>query len=444
MNRLEDVFSRIAEFIDEEELVNLSIEMGNLYAPPGEEKLMSDYVADWFAENDIPYFRQKLTDGRENVIGYLGGAGTGQSLLLNAHMDSGRGGPLGDWSEGKREVAKRRAWRDGDKLFGQALLNDRACLAATMVAAKAIKRAGIELGGNLFVTGVVGEIGMAPVDEFQGERYRGKGYGSKALVDGGVIADYALVAETTNFAPVWAEAGCGYYKITLFGESVYTPRSHRPENVLEHPNAIVKAAELIRSLEQWAVAYEQENVYEYGAGTMVPKVNIGAIRGGSPYAPSRTAPVCSVYVDVRIPPTRSPIDILSELQAVVRRTGLRATVECYLARKGYEARNIQPLLSAVKTAHERVCEFPIAEKAISEVTSMWRDINVFNEFGIPSLTYGPSRRLVDPNDPRKGKYMAKQDLVDITRIYTWVILLITNLSIPTNRSELQQLNDGSA
>lgn len=61
-----------------------------------------------------------------------------------------------------------------------------------MIAAKAIKETGMKLGGDLFLTMVVGEIGMAPIDEFQGPQYLGKGLGSRDLVNTAKI--YAMVA----------------------------------------------------------------------------------------------------------------------------------------------------------------------------------------------------------------------------------------------------------
>ena len=53
----------------------------------------------------------------------------------------------------------------------------------------------------------MGEIGQSPVDEFQGSRYMGKGLGTKFLVDHGILADYALVAEACGGGMTWAEAG---------------------------------------------------------------------------------------------------------------------------------------------------------------------------------------------------------------------------------------------
>jgi acetylornithine deacetylase/succinyl-diaminopimelate desuccinylase-like protein len=48
-------------------------------------------------------------------------------------------------------------------------------MAAFMLAAKAIKDANVAKRGDIIMTMVVGEIGMGPIDEFQGPKYIGKG-----------------------------------------------------------------------------------------------------------------------------------------------------------------------------------------------------------------------------------------------------------------------------
>jgi len=74
------------------------------------------------------------------------------------------------------------------------------------------------------MTMAVGEIGMGPMDEFQGPKYIGKGYGSRHAVAHGIMGDYALVAESTDFGVTGVEAGAAYFKVTLHGTGYYTPR----------------------------------------------------------------------------------------------------------------------------------------------------------------------------------------------------------------------------
>ncbi|HEY5650790.1 MAG TPA: hypothetical protein VIW46_05020, partial [Acidimicrobiia bacterium] len=69
------------------------------------------------------------------------------------------------------------------------------------------------------------------------------------------------------------------------------------------------------------------------------------------------------------------------------------TVEIYMSKSGHAASDeaIAPLLDTIKAAHEQVRGEPMPDRAETAVVSMWRDTNVYNGRGIPSLTFGPSR-----------------------------------------------------
>ena len=378
---------------------------------------MAEFVFEWLKTNGFEPVMQEVVPERFNVVATLKGTARGKSLLFNSHLDSDLGGPGEALTFPHPDLPQnKKTWIEGDKIFGKPVLNDRGPMAATMMAVKAIKESGVGLAGDLLLTMVVGEIGNAPIDEFQGPQYLGKGLGSRHLVNHGVIADYALVAETTDFGIAWAEAGVAYIKIRLTGEAIYTPRSYRTANVDDHPNAIVKMATLIQALEDWAVQYEKENTYQFEGGAMVPKVAIGAIRGGMPYKPYMTSGVCSIYVDVRIPPGKSALEIKYQLSELAQSLNMPADIKIYLYRAGHIAQNISEFKTAVEASHQKIFAKP-PEPVPPPVTSMWRDINVFNEVGIPSLTYGPPRSNPEEADRDKGKFMYKKDLIDVARIY---------------------------
>ena len=52
----------------------------------------------------------------------------------------------------------------------------------------------------------------------------------------------------------------------------------------------------------------------------------------------------------------------------------------------------------------------------SAETSMWRDLNVFNEVGIPSICYGPPRQR-EPVSGAGNRAMKIADLVQATKVY---------------------------
>jgi acetylornithine deacetylase/succinyl-diaminopimelate desuccinylase-like protein len=409
----------VLKLIDEKELVDLAITMGNITAPSGYEQPMADFVLQWLKENGFEKsFQQQLAEGRANTIDFFKGRGEGKSLIFNSHMDSEQGMAV---RIGQELPPGPKAWLDEKgRIFGQAVQNDRGPMAAFMIATKAIKNSGIALRGDIIMTMVVGEIGMGPVDEFSGHRYIGKGYGSRHAVAHGIKADYALVAETTDFGVTWIEAGAAYFKVTLTGRGIYTPRMPERGALKDNPNAIIKMTAVIQAVENWAAEYEKKYTINYPVGRMIPKVSIGAIRGGAPYKPSTTADTCSIYVDVRVPPPIDFVQVERELREVVLSQGLGGEVECFMSRKGYEGKNVEPLVDAIRSAHQTVrgTEPPPID---TPETSMWRDINIFNEVGIPAVTFGMPRK----SSPEVAqKFVEVRDIVDAAKMYALVALKI--------------------
>lgn len=409
----------VLKLIDETELVDLSIAMGNITAPSGYEQPMADFVLQWLKETGFEKsYQQQLVEGRANTIGILKGQGGGKNLIFNSHMDSEQGMPV---RFGQERPPGPKAWLDEKgRIFGQAVQNDRGPMAAFMIATKAIKNSALTLRGDIIMTMVVGEIGMAPVDEFSGHKYIGKGYGSRHAVAHGILGDYALVAETTDFGVTWIEAGAAYFKVTLTGRGIYTPRLPERGALKDNSNAIIKMTAVIQAIEKWAVEYEKKYTIEYPVGKMVPKVSIGAIRGGAPYKPSTTADSCSIYVDVRVPPPVGFVQVEKELREVVLAQGLGGEVECFMSRKGYEGKNVEPLVDAIRSAHKivRGTEPPPID---TPETSMWRDVNIFNEVGISAVTFGMPRKSAPDVTQR---FVEVRDIVDAAKMYALVALRI--------------------
>ncbi len=383
-----EVFEHIEA--DRELLADTCLELGNTFGPCGHEQPVADAVSAWYERHRIPARQQRILEDRSNVVALLAGARGSRSLIFNAHLDTEISGPDHENLMESDDPNLVGAWREGNRIFGHTVLNDRGCMAVFMVMAKALRSAGVELAGDVILTSVVGETGMAPVDEYQGLSYEGKGLGSRYLVDHGVRADYALVAETTAWSMSWIECGAAYLKVTLRGRNMYTPRLIRRPDLADHPNAIVKGAAVAAALEAWCVDYEERSSYQSELGEVRPKAQIGAIRGGVPYRPNRSSPVCKMYMDVRIPPGGAIGAVIEEVRAVARSVDPAAEVECYMAKAGQRGTGAAPLAAAVEQAYGRVVGGRTPPPQVAH-TSMWRDTNVFNSVGIPSLTFGPPR-----------------------------------------------------
>jgi acetylornithine deacetylase/succinyl-diaminopimelate desuccinylase-like protein len=385
-----DVLDRVLAQIDEDEVVELALSLATIDSPTGQEGAASDRVFEWLEKNGFAPQRLGLYPDRANVVARRRGSEGAPSLLFNSHLDTTvRADEL---LSSPRAAAPEyhSAWRDGRRLVGNGIVNNKGVMATWMVACKALKQAGVKLRGDLVMTMVVGEIGVEPIDEFQPPEYIAKEAGARYLVNRGVTADYGIVAEGTDFALCWVEAGKSFYKISVHGHEppLYTPYLPRPTDIVGSPNAIVRTAAVLEAFEAWAYAYEQANIYRCDGGTVVPKASIGAIRSGLPYKITKTPSICHLYADVRIAPGADVRAIERDLRSALEATGVPVTVEPYVFRAGYEAQGVEPLVEKVEAAHTRVLGGSPG-RPMDAITSMWRDSNVFNEVGIPTLVYGP-------------------------------------------------------
>jgi acetylornithine deacetylase/succinyl-diaminopimelate desuccinylase-like protein len=262
------------------------------------------------------------------------------------------------------------------------------------------------------------ETGAASVDEFEGIKYPGEGFGSKWLVDRGVTADYALIGETSEFGIVTSECGYVQLKIRIKGRNVYTPRLERGSLWQENPNAFAKAAHVVLALEDWAIKYEQRECLETSGGVIIPKSQIISMRGGRWGDVDSSS--CSIYLDVWLAPGANPRAIKKEIEDLIRKLKVECEITVYQWGRGYIAKNAGPMINAIKVAHRYVLG---SEPVIppSPVLSMWRDMNVFNEVGIPSVCYGAARQK-EPFTDSQNRAMKISDLVAATKVYALVAI----------------------
>jgi acetylornithine deacetylase/succinyl-diaminopimelate desuccinylase-like protein len=289
-----------------------------------------------------------------------------------------------------------------------------------MAAAAAIQASGAPLRGDLIFAGVVGEISRAPIDQYQGHWYRSKGIGTRYLLTHGIVCDYAIVADASSLGVSWAQCGVVYAKITLPGRSFYTPFTRRAADPRASDNAIVKTTLVVDALERWAVEYERANVYRFANVEVLPKVSIGAIAAGAPFKVANTPLTCSLYVDVRLPPGKRPIEVERELRRVLDAVGVAYELELFLSQMGYEGQEVEPILAAIHRAHERIIGRPVPPPDPGH-TSGWNDTNLFNEIGIPAVKFGLGPALRPAGDgaapERIPNSTSVEDLLSGTKIY---------------------------
>ena len=408
---------------DCDELVQLTLDLCNIESPAGREADVGDFIFQWMRNEGFAPRKIGMLPDRFNVLGTLPGGGDGYSLIFNSHMDTGRS--KGDrWSIRHPEASiNHGAWLEGDTLFGEGVVNDKGPMAAFLIAAKAVKHSGIALRGDLLLSAVPGEIGYEAVDEFEAPSYLSKEVGTRYLIQHGGVADFALVAEGTDFRYAAIEAGKAFFKITIHGEDqYYTPFMPDAPIDAAHPNAIVRAALFVPRLQEWARQYEHRFLYRCKDGTIVPKAVIGAIRGGNPYHVTRTSELCALYIDCRLTPESDPLALRRELRDLLRECGQEGSVELFLYRRSYGSPDNGVLLEGLRSAHAQTIGGEL-ELAAPVYSSMWRDVLIFNEMGIPAITYGPPRSF-------RKQAMTVHDLARAAGVYARLALEICTREKP--------------
>jgi len=385
--------------IDRDELTTLVLDLCNIPSPLGHGGEAGNFVFDWMAREGFAPRKAGLIPERFNVIGSYGGNGAGPNLLFTSHLDteSPLYTPDDRFSMRPETVADPQwltAWLEGEVFFGHAVGNDRGPMACFLIAAKALKKAGIDLAGTLYLTACPGEIGPEPTEEYQGPAYLGKDLGAQyMLAHGGVAPDFVIAAEGTDYGV--NSVGCGYanYRITLYGEAVFTPLLEHPADSSTHPNPIVRMAAAIEAVQRWARDYPTKHRYESAGGTAIPKVQIGAIRGGNPHSLGGGTEICSLYLEVILSPAQTIADLDRELKALFHEANLgEVSIQPLVVRLGADANaeKVEPLRHALDLAHQAVRGGPM-QTSHPLYASMWRDQIVFNLNRIPAVTMGPTR-----------------------------------------------------
>jgi len=445
------VHARIDEL--EDEMIRLGLELSNIDAVQlttkdengniirnrdtvAHEKIGGEIVHTWFEDNGFEVKRIGGED-RFNVLATYRGTGKGRSLLFNSHLDVGTRDGL-EWRRINPDAPHlTAAWREGDTLIGQGIANCKGPMVCWMIAGKALKDLEVTMPGDLLLLAVIGETGGAPVDEYPSPKWDSHELGARYAVSHGAIADYSLCAEATGFTLVQAMTGFAYFKVTVYaGPSTYTPFLRRPEESGEKSvNAIVRMGKFIERFETYANDYYKNNVYEFEGGYMTPNAHIGAIRAGIPPWPTTSPELCSIYCDFRVAPHKNPMDMQRDLEKLLRDMGTPGKVEMYKFLKGQEAkknRGFETFKKSIEQAHMNM--FGAAPGMPGpQFLSMWRDVNPYNELGVPSISYGFPTGYTDPSATRVMASAADTgvkigDMITAAKLYASLALDLCNRS----------------
>ena len=227
LTELSDVKQKILVKINEEKenIIDLLRNMVQIPSVVGDEKAVQEFMAKKFEEMGLtvdkwvpdydelkthPGFASPNTtfENRPNVVGVLKGTGGGRSLILNGHMDV-----VSPYDESVWEQAPWSAAIVGNRMYGRGSSDMKGGVAAMTMAVDCIKKAGIQLKGDVIIETVIEE--------------EAGGVGTLACVVRGYKADAALITEPTvveeGGVPMVcpAQGGSMWFKVHVQGKSAH-------------------------------------------------------------------------------------------------------------------------------------------------------------------------------------------------------------------------------
>lgn len=259
----------------------------------GHEEAVAERLA---AEMKQVGFDEVRTDRIGNVIGHFG-SGSGPVLLFNGHMDTVQVGDALAWKRDPFEGVIE----DGI-LYGLGASDMKGGLAAMVYGVRALQNAGVRLAGDVYVVGVVQE---EPCE----------GMAMRVLVEEeGLRPDFVVLGEPTGMQIRRGQRGRIGLRVTARGRSCHAATPEQGEN------AIYAAARIIFGLELLATKLASDPILGRGSLAVTRIENTAGSLNAIPDS-------CTFFIDRRLTLGETEAIAVAEVQDVIRREGVPASVE---------------------------------------------------------------------------------------------------------------------
>ena len=417
--------------IHEDEVVELAKDLVKIPSFTTEETPVARFLARYLEEQGLEAELSEVEEGRLQAIGRLrgnGSAGDGPSLLFDGHLDID---PI------------VRGWKrnpfhpvvEGGRLYGGGTYNMKAGVTAMVMAAVALKRAGVPLRGDLIVAGVVGEL--------QG------GVGTVHLLEQGMRIDMGVVPEPHGVENLMT-THCGVLQLAINTHGVSEHTTRKDEAV----DAIAAMVKAIRALDPIRFTCERRDDLPG-----LPRMNIGSIIGGRGKnhelrGPNNVADHCTVLADIRFLPSQTPEGIVADLRRTLDPLAredpkFRYSVDFPAPKRFRLAPFAMPpcdaprdsyIVRTVAANHERVTgRKPATIGALLPKSYSGNDTGHLWARGIPCVLYGPWGGFV-PTPDSVDHYVTLDELMTCTRT-----LALTALDVCTRtRAEVAEASGAGA
>ena len=230
-----------------DDYINLQKYITNIINPLGFE------IETWEVKaSDLPTFpgsgvkHDRDLSNMPIVAGRLRGTGGGKSLILNGHYDVVPPGLRKNWSHDPFGGEIKN-----NTIYGRGSNDMKGGIAAMLQAIKFIKKAGIQLAGDVIVQTVPEEEASC--------------MGTLSCCHRGYTADAAIIPEPTNMNVLVAVRGGAYGKITVYGRAGHAELTQPHWKKGGAVNAITKSIKIIQAFEylteQWKKRIDKKHKF---------------------------------------------------------------------------------------------------------------------------------------------------------------------------------------
>jgi acetylornithine deacetylase len=404
--------------VDRDRLVETASRLVDVPSFTGDEEAAARVMVELFEALGLQVQWQQVEQGRANALGTWSGAGGGRSLMFNGHLDTSYSGRE-PWLHNVPGFQPQPFERDG-RLYGLGISNMKGAVACYVEAVRALQDAGVRLRGDVLIAAVCGEIEKTQQGEAQGAQYRGYAAGTRYLVSHGGVADMCLLGEPTEGKVVLGHFGALWLRIRVHGDFIHTAFSEGRRD----RNSILRAREVLGAVLEWIPTWENDPANAYRGAKAI--VNVGAVEGGFGWRASRTPHHTDLFLDVRVPPTKSMALARREVLEMVRGLAERfpdygVEGEVYVTAPGAEIEEGHELVAAIDAAHEEVW----GEAPGRDVTRWFSDASALTRYGVPTVNYGTSTGLMDVE---LGENLEIDGLVKTAEVYARVAMQICGVA----------------
>jgi acetylornithine deacetylase/succinyl-diaminopimelate desuccinylase-like protein len=397
-----DYHQLVLQHIDTEAIARDTLAFIEVKSETGHEGPGSVFLADLLRREGFDVTLDEVEPGRPNVYARVRGSGTGgRSLLLNGHTDTI---PIG---------ASAPPLLDGDWIIGRGAEDMKGGLVAMVHAASALRKAGVKLAGDLWLTGVIGH--ETPAGKKEGPRQL-----IRRLRSSAIQADAIVIVEGP--CALWiASLGSAIFRVTITSPC-------GPIHTIKVPYAQNPARWLGRLLEEFDRLEQEFTAISPHPLCGREQLNVGMIEAGD-YVNRLPTPI-RVTGTWRWMPGKSQEQIRAALQSLCERlssqSGLAFDFSLEAAREPFETPADHPIVQAFDSAAEQVAGSPTQRIGMALVG----DANLFaNEAGVPTVYYGPAHETAHSNHER----VSAQQLAHCAKVYALATMQFCGVSaVPTS------------